>query len=235
MAGGMGKRMKSELPKVLHKLNGKPLIKYVIELAKSAESERILLVLSFKKELVIEAVRQDDVEWVEQQKPLGTADAVKSCMEALKDYRGNVLILSGDVPLLKIETVRAAYALHTKTGAVATVLTFKPVDPKGYGRVIRGSGGEMVKIVEEKDASDSEKLVDEVNSGIYFYKWAELSAVLGRITNDNKAGEYYLPDAIPLLVETGQRLSAYFVEDPVETAGVNTIEHLQVLDNQMRD
>ena len=234
MAAGKGKRMKSDLPKVLHRLAGRPLVHHVIDLARSVGSDRIILVVSHKKELVIESTRDKAVQWAIQEQPIGTGDAVKSCRSNLQDYSGDVLILSGDVPMLRRETILNAYDLHQSTDAVATDFTFKPDDPDGYGRIIRGSSGELLGIVEQKDASPKQLQIGEVNGGIYFFRSDILFTALDQVTNDNASGEYYLTDTIGILARQGQRMSAYLVDDPGEMAGVNDSDQLAELERRYR-
>ncbi|MDP8228749.1 MAG: NTP transferase domain-containing protein [Candidatus Electryoneaceae bacterium] len=232
MAAGKGKRMKSDLPKVLHQLAGRPLVHHVIDLAGSVGSDRIILVVSHKKELVIESTKAKGVEWAIQKQPSGTGDAVDSCRSALHGYTGDVLILSGDVPMLRKETILKAYVLHQSTDAVATGFTFKPDNPKGYGRIIRGTLGDLLGIVEQEDASTEQRKIGEVNAGIYFFKAEALFTALDQVTNDNVAKEYYLTDTIAILAGQGQRMSAYLVDDPVEMAGVNDPDQLAELERQ---
>lgn len=226
MAAGKGKRMKSDLPKVLHQLAGKPLVHHVIDIAQSVGSQRVLLIISHKKEMVIETTRDKNVEWVVQEQPLGTGDAVKSCAEAMSGYDGDVLILSGDVPLLKGDTIREAYDLHKSAFAAATVFTFIPDDATGYGRIIKDDSGALLGIVEHKDATEEQLKIGEVNSGIYFFQSKLLFEALKKVTNDNASGEYYLTDTIHILADENRRMSAYIVKDARETAGVNSREQL---------
>lgn len=230
MAAGMGKRMKSDLPKVLHQVAGQPMVKHVIELAQRVGSERTILIIGHQRELVIEETKDAGVEWVVQEQQLGTGDAVKVCSEKLKDYDGDVLVLSGDVPLLRPESVQEAFEIHRETGAVATVFTFEPDDPEGYGRIVRGEKGELIRIVEQKDADVFELAITEVNGGIYFFRSRELFAALDLVSNDNAASEFYITDTIEILRQTGKRLSAYLVKDYLEMAGVNSQEQLAELE-----
>lgn len=230
MAGGLGKRMDSSLPKVLHEVCGRPLVYYVIQLAKRIGSERVILVIGYKRDLVIEVTKDAGVEWAIQEKQLGTGDAVKSARNSLLGYQGDVLVLSGDVPLLREESVLDAWEVHKSSRASVTVFTFMPGNPHGYGRIIRGGNGELLKIVEQEDVKGDEMEVREVNGGIYFFKAPDLFSALEKITNDNKAGEYYLTDTVAILGSEGRRLSAYMVKDPLEMAGVNDPEQLKELE-----
>lgn len=225
--------MKSDLPKVLHRLAGKPLIHYVIDVAGKVGSLRTIVIVGYKRELVRHETSKLGVEWAVQEKQLGTGDAVRSSLPLIKDYEGDILILSGDVPLLRAESIRAALKLHRETEAAVTVFTFIPDDPAGYGRIVRGNASEILKIVEHKDASPDELQVGEVNGGIYFYRADALRKSLRLIDNNNKAGEYYITDTISILKGWGERLSAYLVEDPIELAGVNSRDHLHELEQEI--
>jgi len=232
MAAGLGKRMKSDLPKVLHKLAGRPLVHHVIEQAKNIGSSRILLIIGHKRELVIEETQNMGVEWIVQEQQLGTGDAIKACESALTGYTGDVLILSGDVPLLRKSTIEQAWELHKRSNAAATDFTFIPDTAKGYGRIVRGEESELLRIVEEKDATTDELKINEVNAGIYFFKSESMYRALEEVKNDNAAGEYYLTDTISVLEKWGEPLAAFLVEDPLEVAGVNTIEQLSHLEEE---
>ena len=232
MAAGKGKRMENDLPKVLHRLAGRPLVYYVIELARRVGSERVVLVIGHKRELVKEATRMQCVEYVVQEKQIGTGDAIKVCRSALDGFNGDLLVLSGDVPLMKPETVESAWKLHSESRAAVTVFTFKPDDPTGYGRIVRGENGELLRIVEQKDAGREELEINEVNAGIYFFKADRLFRALEELDNDNASGEYYLTDTISIIKGWGEPEAAFLVEDPIEVAGVNTSQQLSELEEQ---
>lgn len=233
LAAGLGKRMGSPVPKVLHHLAGKPLIHYAVDLADALNSPQILVVVGYKRELVINSLADRKVSIVVQEKPLGTADAVKACLPFIEDFEGDLFILSGDVPLLRVNTVKNAYQLHRKTSASATVFTFEPPDPSGYGRIIRRDDKEIEAIVEEKDADEKLHTISEVNAGIYFFKALELLSVLPYITADNRAGEYYITDAISLLREKGLSVQGFKVPDPYEVSGINTPQQLAELEEYL--
>jgi len=225
--------MKSKLPKVLHCLAGRPLVRYVIELASEVGSERIILVVGRGRELVIETTKDWGVQYAIQEHQLGTANAVASCVEFLKDYNGHVLLLSGDVPLISAETIREAFSLHVRSRASVTVFTFKPPVVKGYGRIIRGENGELLKIVEAKDATRRELVIREVNGGVYFFNCRDLVQALPEIGNDNAAGEYYITDAVGIIRRRRLGAAAYLVEDPVELGGVNDPKQLRELEEEL--
>lgn len=231
MAAGKGKRMDSDLPKVLHPLAGKPLVCHVIELAKSVGSSRVLLIVGHGRELVIEETREYGVEWITQIQQRGTADAVESCRDAVGDFTGDLLVLSGDVPLMTSETVLEALTLHRSSGSAATVFTFKPDDPSGYGRVIRNVKQELDKIVEHKDADESELAVGEVNGGIYFFRSPDLFEALRNVSDNNVSGEFYITDTIGAMRSENKRVSAFLVKNHREIAGVNNREQLADLES----
>lgn len=224
--------MNSDLPKVLHPLCGRPLVHFVIDQAREVGSDRIVLVVGHKRDLVIEATKDMNVLHAVQEQQLGTGDAVRACIPFLQDYEGDTLILSGDVPLMRATTILEALHLHITDDAAATVFTFLPDSAQGYGRIVRGENGELVRIVEHKDATPDERLIDEVNGGIYFFKNRELFNALQEIGNDNAAGEYYITDTISILRNRGRRVSAYLVADPMEMDGVNTVDQLAALEKE---
>ncbi len=230
LAAGMGKRMESNLPKVLHQLDHKSLVEYVIELARGVGSDRIILIIGHEREMVQEHTRLLDVEYAVQAEQNGTGHAVSMCKDLLKGYDGDVLVLSGDVPLLTEKSVREALDVHEGTGAAATVFTFAPDDPFGYGRIVRGEAGEVLGIVEHKDATDEQKKIGEVNGGIYFFKSAPLWEALAKVSNKNASGEYYITDTVGLMRAEKHRVSAYLVKDPMEMSGVNSKDQLAELE-----
>jgi bifunctional UDP-N-acetylglucosamine pyrophosphorylase/glucosamine-1-phosphate N-acetyltransferase len=172
------------------------------------------------------------VEYAIQQEQRGTGDAVQACKTLLREYSGNVLILSGDVPLLSAGTIQAAYRCHLDSQAVATVFTFIPPTPKGYGRIVRGDHGELIGIVEEKEATEEQKAIREVNAGIYFFDCRSMFKALEEVTNDNATGEFYLTDTISILQWWKAKLAAFLVTDPLEVEGVNNPDQLKMLENE---
>ncbi|NTU68713.1 MAG: NTP transferase domain-containing protein [Chlorobiaceae bacterium] len=228
MAAGKGTRMKSDLPKVLHPANGHPVVEYVIRKSLSLEPESIVLVVGHQAELVRQATSHLPVSYALQQPQLGTGHAVMQTEPALNQFDGEVIILSGDAPLFTTTTLRALVDFHRSRNAVATVLTANMDDPTGYGRVIRNQGGEEVlRIVEQKDASDEEKAVTEINSGVYVFNARELFAALKSITNTNAQQEYYLTDVFGICFGKGLKVCAFKVGDPNEIRGINTPEQLR--------
>jgi UDP-N-acetylglucosamine diphosphorylase/glucosamine-1-phosphate N-acetyltransferase len=227
LAAGKGTRMRSDLPKVIHRIEGKELVRYVIEQAVQAGSKEIWLIIGHKGEMVRAATEGLGVNYVEQREQLGTGHAVMQADGVLKNKSGNVLILCGDVPLLRPETLSAFVGEHNSSGSAATVMTTEFDDPTGYGRIVRDGQGSLLRIVEQKDASEEEKLIREINSGVYIIDKNELFASLEHISSDNASGEYYLTDVIGILKGQGKKVSAYMIDDNNEIRGINTLEQLE--------
>ncbi len=227
LAAGKGKRMKSDLPKVLHPLNGRPMIQYVIDAAEAVGSEKIVLIVGHKKEMVMEATRDRSVEYVVQEEQLGTGHAVLQTRSLFRQYPGDILVLSGDVPLLQAATLNRLLEVHQKAQPLATLLTARMDDPTGYGRIVRDERGFVKQIVEEKDAPPEIKKIKEINVGIYIFKSQPLFDTLPLIKNDNQQGEYYLPDVIKIYVDRGEKIAAVLTPDVEETHGINNIEQLK--------
>lgn len=230
MAAGKGTRMKSDLPKVLHPVGGKPMAEHVLALARRLGSVQNIVVVGHKKELVETALEAADVQFAVQEPQLGTGHAVMQTEPMLQNYSGDVLVLSGDVPLLSVKTMTAMYGHHRDSSAVATVLTTHFDNPEGYGRVVRDASGNVAKIVEHRDASETERQISEINAGIYFFQCVPLFENLKKIGNKNDQGEYYLPDVITAFLTAGLPVSAFTTHDSHEIAGVNTVEQLQAVD-----
>ncbi len=231
LAAGKGTRMKSPLPKVLHLLAGEPLIVHVLETALNLNPQKILLVVGHKAHLVKEKVKAYAVELVPQKEQLGTGHAVLICQDALKDFSGAVLVLCGDVPLLSPETLKGLLSLHFTEKATVTLLTAELDDPTGYGRIIRDTAGEVVKIVEEKDASSHEKEVREVNAGTYVFEKDFLFWALPQLSPANVQKEYYLTDVIALAQRAGKKVVAFKTPFKEEILGINSQRELARVEN----
>jgi bifunctional UDP-N-acetylglucosamine pyrophosphorylase/glucosamine-1-phosphate N-acetyltransferase len=227
LAAGKGKRMRSDIPKVLHRLRGKPMVEYVIDAARQIGSERIILVVGHKWKQARSSLKHLKVEFVVQKEQLGTGHAVLQTKELLSDFQGDVLILCGDVPLLRTDTLKRLLSEHRDRKAAATVLTAIFEDPSGYGRVVRGNDGQVQKIVEDKDASTDEKRVREINTGTFCFDRTLLFSVLDQVTNENEQGEYYLTDTVKLLLDQKRTVWAVVAEDPSETVGINSNQELR--------
>ena len=232
MAGGKGTRMRSALPKVLHPIWGRPLLGWVIAAVREAGAERVVVVVPPDAADAVAAVA-GDAETVIQHDQLGTGDAVRCAMPPLEGFTGDVLIVSGDTPLLTAELLGGLVDAHVAEGAAATAATFQIDQPGSYGRVIRDAAG--IRIVEAKDATPAELEVDEVNAGLYVFDADALRPALAGLTNDNAQGEYYLPDVVPAIAAAGGRASASLVADASLLLGVNTRVELAEAAQIIRD
>ena len=224
LAAGQGTRMKSSLPKLMHPLAGLPIISHVLATARALDAAHVITVLRHERERLAELVALDLPEslLVEQDEIPGTGRAVEQAVAALPaDFDGDVLVVSGDVPLLNAATLTNFIAAHREKTVAATVLSAFPTDVTGYGRIIRSEDGTFDRIVEHKDASEAELIVDEVNAGVYLFGLSDLRDQLVRLTTNNVQGEKYLTDVIGLLRETGAEVRAVPVADAWLVAGIN--------------
>ena len=221
LAAGLGTRMRSDLTKALHALAGRPLIQHVLNAAAGVEPEKIILVLGHQADKVRSAVGEYRPEIVLQAEQLGTGHAVQQATEAIATGAGPVLVLCADTPLITSKTLQDVIDLHKKSRATITLVTAKVDNPFGYGRVVRGRSGVM-RVVEEKDATATQKKIQEVNAGIYCFDSEFLLASLRVLGKNNAQGEYYLPDTIELAKKKKRRVSAFLCRDPQEVMGVNS-------------
>lgn len=231
LAGGEGKRMKSDKPKTLSQVLGKPMLMWVISALKNAGVDNICIVKGFKKECIDEFISTLDfeVESVYQAERLGTGHAVMMAKDFLKKHDGNVVILNGDAPFMDSDTIKKSLLQHTESGCAATVISANVEDPTGYGRIVRDSEGNLSAIVEQKDADDETLKIKEVNSGGFWFDCGLLLSVLDRIKSDNNAKEYYLPDALKLLLSDGKKVGAYTAECSDAVLGANDPAQLEEL------
>ena len=232
LAAGFGKRMKSSLPKVLHQALGKPLAEWVIQAARPLLDCPPVLVVGYGRDLVQEKF-QDTVRYAVQAEQLGTGHAVLMAKEYLEQMQGYVLVLAGDMPLLRTQTLRSLS--QAAQGKAAAVLTCRLSDPTGYGRVIRDEDGQVLRIVEDRDANEAERAVQEVNTSVYCFQAQLLLHCLNQLTCDNAQQEYYLTDCIGLLRQAGQAVTAYCVPDSSEGMGVNNQEQLKLCESILRE
>ena len=232
LAAGKGTRMKSKLPKVLHKVCGKPMLQHVIDAAKSAGSTREVVVIGNGAELVEKTI--SNVEFVLQAEQLGTGHAVLCTKEKFANAEGTVLVLCGDTPLFTGELLKKFVNKHTESRAAATVLTAQMPDATGYGRIIRDDDGAFQKIVEHKDANSYERQINEVNAGIYCFDAKKLFAALTKVKNENAQGEYYLPDVLTILKSEGEKINAVITLDYKQTLGINSRVQLAEADKILR-
>ena len=220
MAAGKGKRMKSNLPKVLHNLAGKPILNYVLDTVDQLEVKRKILIIGYKSDKIRELIG-DKIEYVEQKEQLGTAHAVLQTEKLLSGFKGDVLILSGDVPFLTVKTLKKLLKYHQANNFCCTLVSTVLKNPKGYGRIVRDKKGEIKGIIEEADLSTDKKKITEINSGIYCFNKEKLFQALEKITPDNKQGEYYLTDTVKILLGRGLTVGNIIVKDYSEILGIN--------------
>lgn len=231
LAAGKGTRMKSAVPKVLHPAAGRSLIEHVLDTAAALSPASLILVLGHQAEDIRTALKgRAGLQFALQEPQLGTGHALLQAEPALAEARGTVVLLSGDVPLLRADTLRALVRRHEEAGAALTVLTAVVPDPAGYGRIVR-EDGKIAAIVEHKDASDEQRRIREINSGIYAFDREPLFDALRQIGSANAQGEYYLPDLVRIYRDRGARVETLTLDDPRETTGVNSRKELaQVAD-----
>ncbi len=237
MAAGLGTRMRSDLAKVLHRLDGRPLINHVCETSLSLKPNSINVIVGHQADDVKQAVTAEFGEakfaFPVQKQQLGTGDAVNSAKKLLKDRDSVLLVLSGDVPMISAKTLKALIAKHRRSKAACTILTVELDDPTGYGRVIR-EGSDFSRIVEQKDASDEERACHEINSGIYCFDTKKLFQALTKVGNANAQGEYYLTDVPTILKKKGDKLALFLHDDRHEIQGINDRRQLAAMEAGLR-
>jgi bifunctional UDP-N-acetylglucosamine pyrophosphorylase/glucosamine-1-phosphate N-acetyltransferase len=235
LAAGKGTRMKSDLVKVLHPLLGVPMLSYPVELSlNDIKAEKTILVVGYQADKIKEKFKDPRIHFVLQEEQLGTGHAVLQALPLLQSFNGTVLILCGDVPLVKMETLRSFIDTFWRNESNLSVLTAVVENPSGYGRIIRGPTGWLERIVEEKDSSEDEKLIREINTGIFCIKAPFLIDGLKEIGQENAQGEYYLTDLVEIGRKRGMRCSAHMVADPTEVMGINTRADLAVASEVLR-
>ena len=227
LAAGKGVRMKSELPKVFHKIGGEPMLSYVLKTVKKLKPKKILLVVGYQRKLIMDYYRDWPVEFVIQEEQLGTGHAVTQAEPFLTDFQGTVMVLAGDVPLISEPTLLQLIEFHLRHKAAVTDLTAELEDAGNYGRVIRKGNGEILRIVEKKDASTEELKINEINTGTFCFEKEALFSALREVKAENAQKEYYLTDTVEILKGRGLPAFAFRAENSSETMGVNTPEELQ--------
>ncbi|HEY3294432.1 MAG TPA: NTP transferase domain-containing protein [bacterium] len=234
LAAGKGTRMNSDLPKVLHVLGGKSLIEHVLHAAQQLDPDRLIVVVGHRREEVQGKLAGRGMEFVVQEPQLGTGHAVQQANALLAEESGEIIVLSGDVPLLRANTLCKLLGAHREYQAVATVLSTSAPDPAAYGRIIRNSDGKFMRIVEAREATDGEKEICEINSGIYCFDIRVLFDALSEIKADNSKGEYYLTDVIGVLQKRGLPVQAVDLADFREVRGINTAAELLDAEQDLR-
>ena len=240
LAAGQGKRMKSDLPKVLHHVSGKPMIEQVLESAKKAGISDITVVVGFRKEKVEEIVKkwvssnsEITINFAFQEEQNGTGHAIMCAKEFLPNENSDILVLLGDVPFITPETISDSIKQLNDESASMLIMSMKPADPSGYGRIIRDNNGLVKKICEDKDATDEEKAVTEVNTGTFVYRAEDLWSSLSKINCDNAQAEYYLTDTAAVLVSENKKVIAKISQDAFEFTGINSQEQLKEIEEKM--
>ncbi|MFC1594047.1 bifunctional N-acetylglucosamine-1-phosphate uridyltransferase/glucosamine-1-phosphate acetyltransferase [Candidatus Omnitrophota bacterium] len=221
LAAGKGTRMKSDIPKVMHELCGRPMLSYVLDAVKAARLRNVTVIVGYKDKLV-RSVFGDKVKSIKQKKLTGTAEAVKAARGKLKSHQGNVLVLYGDNPLITPETITNLLVQHTKSDAACTLLTALVDNARGYGRIVRGYKGDVIAIVEEKDATEKELKIKEISVGAYCFKSEELLEALDKIKPNNQKKELYLTDVVDVLAKKELVIEAAGVEYKEEALGINS-------------
>ena len=232
LAGGKGTRMKSELPKVMCEVLGRPMIDYVIGACKSADCD-LCVIVGYKAE-VVEQFVSGRCETALQSPQLGTGHAVMQADSFIKrHFGGNVLVLCGDAPLMDADTIKNAIKMHTDEENAITVITARLDNPAAYGRIVK-KDGKIAAIVEYKDADEQTRAINEINSGAYWFKAEVLCELLGKIDNNNAQNEYYLTDTIKLAIDSGLSVNSYVAERPEVVMGANDREQLKELEAAMQ-
>jgi len=236
LAAGKGKRMRSETPKVLHRICGKPLIYHILKQVKGLKPKNIFAVIGYKKEDVRDYLKADfpEVKTVDQDRQAGTAHAVIMTRRYFPHMGSDVLVLSGDSPLLTAGTLESLIRIRSDNGLSAAILTSVVRDPLGYGRIIKDKRGRVVRVVEEADATAEEKKIDEVNSSIYCFDKNKLAENIGDIGKDNSQGEHYLTDIVGLLIDKGEKVGTFTVPDCHEAEGINDRYQLAAAEGILR-
>ena len=236
LAAGQGTRMRSSLPKVLHPLAGRPLLGHLLETAHRLNPARLLVVTGHQADTIEAAFPSSHVIWVHQAEQLGTAHAVQCALPSLVGLTGALLILSGDTSLVAVETLEALLAQHRREGVGVTLVSTTLPHPKGYGRIVRDASGQLIRVVEEKDASEAERAITEINCGIYCLELTHLAGWLSNIAADNAKGEYYLPDIVAtVLAEGAAGVGVFHHEDAASLSGINNRRQLAEMERVFRD
>lgn len=227
LAAGQGKRMNSELPKVLVPMAGKAMLSHVLDAAAPLGAEKTLVIVGHKADDVRTHIKENHPDAVDVfAEPLGTGYAVRECKGALEGFTGQALILTGDCPLVTTPLLQNLISKHTEDGNTISFISTIAEDPTGLGRVIRNKGGHVSRIVEHKDASDTERQVKEINTGLYLVNCPELFELLADVTNNNAQGEYYLPDIIALALNKNMRVGTFTCSNGLGLLGVNSPDQL---------
>jgi len=226
LAAGLGTRMNSDGQKVLKQLKGRSMLFYIISRLKKLNLTRIIVIIGYQGNEVEEELTGEKVEFVKQEQLLGTGHAVRQAEPFLSSYQDDILVLCGDAPLLTLSTLKNLIATHREEEAAGTILTANFPDPTGYGRILRNGDTSVEGIIEEADASSKERLIKEINTGVYVFRKGPLFTALSEIKPDNIKKEYYLTDAVRILKKSGGKISSFRTDNPDEVLGINNKEDL---------
>ncbi len=234
LAAGQGTRMESDLPKVLVPVAGRPMIHYVIDALQEAGIEQIVVVVGYRSELVrAELESIEGVEFAEQTEQLGTGHAVMMCRDQLVTHQGPVIVVTGDSPMLQTSSVRKLLDFYTEGGGACLLGTAERDNPTSYGRIVRDSEGNFLGIVEQRDATEAQRAIQEVNVSTYLFDSAELLAALDKLTDDNAQREYYITDCPAILLAAGKKVQALAVLEPCESLSINSLDELRVVEQEL--
>lgn len=236
LAAGKGTRMNSELPKVLCKANDRPLVAFVLDSLRTAGVEKIVVVVGYRADLVETTLRKsyENIEFALQEEQLGTGHAVMMCRENIRNHDGPVVVVAGDSPMLQVDSIQALLDDFAANHPACLLGTLIHENPTGLGRIVRDAEGEFVGIVEEKDATEAQRKIDEVNMSTYVFDCRHLLASFDKLTADNSQKEYYITDVPGILLAEGQDVRALPVLKPIEALSVNTVEHLAEVEREMK-
>lgn len=236
LAAGKGTRLKTTRPKVMHEVCGRPMLAYVLDACRDAGIERSVVVVGYEKRQVTAAFERDsDLTFVEQNEQLGTGHAVMMAREALVGQCDHVVVLCGDGPLIRTETIRKLIDTHLREQAAATLATAELENPHGYGRIVRDASGALRGIVEERDCTPEQRAIREINPSYYCFRTADLFEALERIGNDNAKGEYYLTDTLAVLIAAGRKVCAITAVPPEDVFSINSRRDLATVSRVLRD
>lgn len=236
LAAGKGTRMKSDLPKVLCQANGRPLVEYVIDSLRVAGVEKIVVVVGYKAdEVQRQLAHYDNIEFATQSQQLGTGHAVMMCKENINDHDGAVVVVAGDSPMLQSSSIKSLLDDYAASRPGCILGTLIHDNPTGLGRIVRDTDGKFTGIVEEKDATDQQRKINEVNMSTYVFDGQKLLTALDRLTDNNAQGEYYITDVPSVLMADDEDVRALPVLKPIEALSVNTVEHLADVEAAMKN
>ena len=239
LAAGEGTRMKSDMAKVLHEINGRTMIEHVLEALGEVSPSKTVVVVGHQADAVIEKLSGDDIKFeglgfALQSERLGTGHAVMQAKPALEDFAGTIMVLTGDTPLLEKSTLAGFLRFHRESGASATVMSARVEDATGYGRIIRDDSDDLLGIVEHKDATEEERLIGEYNSGMFCFESDILFPALERVDTANVQGEYYLTDIMGILRSDGLRVAVFEIDNSDEVMGINDRDQLALAERMMK-